>query len=324
MSIKKTIVISALALTLVVTPFTSIKANSNLKTGSNMKISVLTDADILKGIEQGFRSNATKEEKQKAKDLYLKMVKKDEESAKYWNEIYKMNILKNNPSHFEGEEYSFKYFAEQFKEGLSKEKLKQAKDLYEKMVKAEKEGNFNDSEKIMKQLFELGVFDEGEKIETTGDIDLVQGDKVETKYEGNIDEYTFEIFSKEFKKDLSKETLKKAKDLFEKMIKQEEKGNYDDADKIMKQMNELGVFEEGEKIETIGDKAVGFADTKAEVSSVMTLEEFKASIVNNADQAKVNKAMELFKKAEACREEADKCWKQLLEMNIFDDGKDEK
>ncbi|WDV45114.1 hypothetical protein PV797_16545 [Clostridiaceae bacterium M8S5] len=442
MKIKKTILTSVVALTLVVTPFTSIYANTtNLNTTSDDKITVLTDEDILKDLEQSFRLNATSEQKKKAKELYLKAMKKDEERAKYWNEIYKLKILKNDVS-CKGEEYSFKHFAEQFKEGLSKETLKKAKDLYGKMVKAEKEGNFNDSEKIMKQLFELGVFDkpfetaegnldkytfniyskefkkdlsketlkkakdlfekmvkaekegnfnDSEKImkqlfelgvfdkpfETAeGNLDkytfnilskefkkdlsketlkkakdlfekMVKAEKegnfndsekimkqlfelgvfdkpFETA-EGNLDKYTFNILSKEFKKDISKETLKKAKDLFEKMIKLEEEGKYDDADKIMNQINDLGVFKEGEKTETVGSKAEKFEiKCKVVLYGEITLEEFKANIVNNADQAKVNKAIELFKKAKACREEADKCWKQLLEMNIFDDGKDEK
>ncbi|WDV45116.1 hypothetical protein PV797_16555 [Clostridiaceae bacterium M8S5] len=349
MKIKKTIITSAVALTLTLTPFTSIYASSNFNTGKEV-------------YSKEFKKDLSQDTIDKAKTLLEKMIKREkqgnyDDAQKIMKQLTELGVFDegvkvettgDKGSKQKGKvetkyEYNFDNFAKELKKDLSQETINKAKVLFEKMIKLEREGNYDDAQKIMKQLIELNVFDEGAKVETTGDKnskqdnkDIKQEGKVETKYEGNTDEYTFDLIAKEFRKDLSQETRNKAKVLFEKMIKLEREGNYDDAQKIMKQLIELGVFDEGTKVETTGDKnskqdnkdlkQEGKVETRYEGNTdEYTFDLIAKEFKKDLSQETRNKAKVLFERMikdekEGNYDNAQKIMKQLIELNIFDEG----
>ncbi|QUI25144.1 hypothetical protein HZI73_23865 [Vallitalea pronyensis] len=126
-------------------------------------------------------------------------------------------------------------------------------------------------------------------------------------------EWNFEIFSQSFKKDISKEELKKAQGLFDKATKLEE-----DASTYWEQLYALDVF---------GETKWGTIEHNMACETIipdMSFEEFAKIFKKDVKAEDLKKAEELFDKANALDkeekyEEAAKVWDDFYALDLFKD-----
>jgi bacterioferritin (cytochrome b1) len=113
----------------------------------------------------------------------------------------------------ECEPLTFEEFIEDMKEEMSKEDLTKAESLYNQLTTLDEQENFDEAEKIWKQL-----------------------DTILRKYEKPL---TFDELFGDMKEDMSNDDWKKAESLYNQVINLENKENFDEADKTWDQLDDI-------------------------------------------------------------------------------------
>ncbi|MCT4688794.1 tetratricopeptide repeat protein [Vallitalea sp.] len=299
MNIKKGLLAGALVATLGVTSLASVYAKADVKElNDNIAICTMDENYVFnfKEFSKEFKDNISKQDYKKAEKLFNKAIKLEDDAYKYWDELYKLDLFDTSIVN-DIEPLPFENIAEMFKKDITTEIKNKAEKIYSKIVKFEKEGNFDEAIKLWEELDSLDVYD----IEDCVDMGV-----------STIENMSFEEFSKNFKKDIKPEDKKKAKQLYEKAVKLEKENKINDAIKVWDQLFSLDIFDKTE-------------DTNMIVSSmeVVSFEEFAKGFKKDLSQKDKKKAKQLYEKALKLEQnnkmdEAIKVWDQLFEMNLFD------
>lgn len=176
-------------------------------------------------LKKELKSDLSPKDLKKAEQLFDKAIAFDkegkfDEANKIWDELYSMNIFSYE---MDCDDLTFDNLKQVFKKDLSKEDINKAKALFDKAMELEKKDKFEDAEKVWEQLYALEIFD----------------------YDfGEYEEYTYDMFKQELKKDISKDDQAKAKQLFEKALELDKSGNYDDAKKVWDELYDMDIFQE--------------------------------------------------------------------------------
>lgn len=230
--------------------------------------------------------NISKEDYKKAETLFNKAISLEDQSFNYWDELYSLDL-------FDVEDFTFEDFSEDFKKDIQPDVKKKAKELFNKAIKLEEDGNYDDADKVWEELYSLDLFD----------LELIDGECLI-----DFEDFTFEDFSMDFKKDIQPEVKKKAEELFNKAIKLEEDSKYDDADKVWDELDSLDLFD----VEFFDD--VDLIDFEDFTCEDFTFEDFSQDFKNDAKKEDIEKAKDLFNKATELDKESFKVWDDLYEI----------
>ncbi|GKX29891.1 hypothetical protein SH1V18_23710 [Vallitalea longa] len=265
MNIKKGLLAGALVATIGITSLNSVYAKTDVKELNDNIASAITEYSVFdfKHFSKEFKEDISKEDYKKAEKLFNKAIKLEDDSSKYWDELYKLDLFDEieNVDITIGSDLTFEEFAKSFKKDLKEEDKKKAKELYEKAVQLDKDKKYDEAVKVWNQLFEMNLFDEmGENVKVENmdediilsgseaifidDLSEIPGDIIV-----EINNTSFEEFSKNFKKDLKEEDKKKAKELYEKAVQLDKDKKYDEAVKVWSQLFEMNLFNEMKDIE---------------------------------------------------------------------------
>lgn len=193
----------------------------------------------------------------------------------------------------------FEDFKHDLKKDISKEDMKILKTKFEKANKLEK-----DVEGYWNKLYDMDIFkDNMPKDMIDKDFGVEDGALDFTTENPMMDgiEFTFEDFAKSFKEDVKKDDLAKAKDLFEKAMAEEKKGEYGKADELFQAIDKLDVYDDFTEIpEDMVDSGFGVDDSIENPimdGIELTFEDFAKSFKDNVKKEDLAKAKKLFDKA---------------------------
>ncbi len=363
MDIKKGLLAGLMVTTISMTALTSVYAKAPVQDKGEPKIAICTTDECtidsnfdfnFKEFSKQFKENVSQEDYKKAENLFNKAIKLEDDASEYWDELYKLDLFDTSVLLGNVEPMPFEEFSKMFKKDITTETKNKAKEIYNKIIKLEKEGKFDETMELWKELDSLELYDETNNI--------VMGTST-------MENMSFEEFAKSFKKDVKEEDKKKAKELYEKAVQLDKDKKYDEAVKVWDQLFEMKLFDEMGEIKNIeiGEDAtkvisfdnIGEADivgikgnVKVEnmdkdiiLSGIESLsidelsempgdiiieinntsfEEFSKNFKKDVKEEDKKKAKELYEKAvqldkDKKYDEAVKVWSQLFEMNLFDE-----
>lgn len=237
--------------------------------------------------KQYFKKDLTKEELKKAEELFNKALeaekKEDYKAAdKIWESIYAMNLYGDTYDIEIAGEINFEDEKQYFRKIFTKTELEKAKELFEKINEAEKKQDFDTSSKLWDQVFAMNLY-------------------------GDTYEFNFADEKEYFKKNLTADELKKAEDLFTKLVAAEKNADEKSMNEIWKAIDKMNLYADG----TMEIAIWTFADEKKEFKKDVTEKQLKEA------EELFNKAMEAEKKADY--EEANKYWEIYNEMDLYKD-----
>ncbi|GMQ60976.1 tetratricopeptide repeat protein [Vallitalea maricola] len=344
MNIKKGLLAGLMVTTISMTALTSVyakgpvvnkgKSNIAICTSNATECTIDSNFDFnFKEFSKEFKENVSQEDYKKAENLFNKAIKLEDDASEYWDELYKLDLFDTSVLLGNVEPMPFEEFSKMFKKDITTETKNKAKEIYNKIIKLEKEGKFDETMELWKELDSLELYDETNNI--------VMGTST-------MENMSFEEFAKSFKKDLKEEDKKKAKKLFEKAVQLDKDKKYDEAVKVWDQLFEMNLFDEMGEIKNIEigedaakvitfDDEVGFDKIGTESFSIAEMpgdviieinntsfEEFSKNFKKDVKEEDKKKAKELYEKAvqldkDKKYDEAVKVWIQLFEMNLFDE-----
>lgn len=244
MKIKNGIIAGAMVLTIGMTSLSSVYASNTqqIKCQSDIMIcstGIISNTLDFKELSKDFKNNISKTELQKAETLFNKATNLEGDASKYWDEIYNLDLFdtdgkyndniitcgeldNNDLSEIDSidmiEELKFEDFATEFKKDIKPEVKKKVEVLFNKANKLDKDGKYDEAMKVWDEIYEMNIFDA-----MIIDSSILADDAIELTNElENIEPFTFKEFSKDFKKDVKPEVVKKAKELFNKANKLDE------------------------------------------------------------------------------------------------------
>lgn len=276
MNMKKGIMTAAMALLIGASALSNVYASPNTKAQS--EVSVEQMAYTFKEFKKDLKDNISSSDLKKAEGLFNKAIKLEDECNEYWDQFYKLDLYDtsgwNETEMIDNAPMTFKEFSKDFKKDIKKDVLKKAEGIYNKMVSLEKEGKYEEASKKIEEIYKLGVYD-------------------------MASQYSFEDFSKDFKKDVKEAEVKKAKALYNQAVAYEKDSKLDEAYKAWEQLDALDLFDS------------------------YTFDDLKEEIKKDAKSTDVKKAEDLFNQAiklekEHKIEDAEKVWDELYGLDIFD------
>lgn len=191
-------------------------------------------------------------------------------------------------------QWNFDELSKEFKDNISKADYKKAEELFSKATKLGE-----DASKYWDELYKLDLFG----------VELVE-------------ELSFKDLSKEFKKDIKPEVMKKAEELFNKALKLEKENKEEEAFKVWDELFAMNLFDDSGVIEIIDeefdDVDVEYGDIMIENYKPFTFEDFSQDFKKDVKPEVLQKAKELFNKAIKAEEESIKVWDELYNMDIFE------
>lgn len=167
--------------------------------------------------KQELKKDVSKEDLAKAKALFEKASRLNQQATEAWDELYNMNIF--NDQFGLDSQYTFNMFKEELKDDISKDDLNKAKALFNKAMDYEKNDKYEEAQKVWDELYQLDIF--------------------------NccfLDDYSFEQLKEDFKQEVSKNDLNKAESLFEKAMGLEKKGKFEDAKQVWDELYSMDIF----------------------------------------------------------------------------------
>lgn len=231
------------------------------------------------------KKDLTKDQMAKVKSLFDKAIALEEKqeiekASDIWNEIDSMDVFDCEDCDFE---YTFEELKKELKSDVSPKDLKKAEQLFDKAIALDKEGKYDEANKVWNELYSLNIF----------------------TYEMDYEDFTFDSLEQEFKKDVSKEDINKAKALFDKAMELEKKDKFDDAEKVWEQLYALEIFDHD------------FGEFEE-----YTYDMFKQELKKDISKDDHAKAKQLFEKASELDkigkfDDAKKVWDELYDMDIF-------
>ncbi|GMQ58317.1 hypothetical protein AN1V17_27120 [Vallitalea sediminicola] len=358
MDIKKGLLAGLMVTTISMTALTSVyakgpvvnkgKSNIAICTSNATECTIDSNFDFnFKEFSKQFKENISQEDKKKAENLFNKAIKLEDDASEYWDELYKLDLFDTSVLLGNVEPMPFEEFSKMFKKDITTETKNKAKEIYNKIIKLEKEGKFDETMELWKELDSLDMYD---KMEGFGVVDISMNEIM-----------SFEDFAKNFKKDVKEEDKNKAKELYEKAVQLDKDKKYDEAVKVWNQLFKMNLFDEmgeatanvisfdkiGEagvdgikgnvKIEkmdqdvilsgtesfSIDDLSEMPGDVIIEINNT-SFEDFAKNFKKDVKEEDKKKAKELYEKAvqldkDNKYDEAVKIWSQLFEMNLFDE-----
>ena len=321
MDIKKGLLAGLMVTTISMTALTSVYAKAPVQHKGEPKIAICTTDECtidsnfdfnFKEFSKQFKENVSQEDYKKAENLFNKAIKLEDDASEYWDELYKLDLFDTSVLLGNVEPMSFEEFSKMFKKDITTETKNKAKEIYNNIIKLEKEGKFDETMELWKELDSLELYDETNNI--------VMGTST-------MENMSFEEFAKSFKKDVIEDDKKKAKELYEKAVQLDKDKKYDEAVKVWSQLFEMNLFDETGAIkhieigEAVADVITFEGDVnldKVDAMQELTFEEFSKGFKKDLKPEVIEKAKELFEKATAKEKEAQKVWDEIYKMDIFE------
>lgn len=189
MGIRKKIITGAMIVAIGVASVTSVNAkNTNDKVVDiNAEICTSTEFDsqfTFKEFSKQFKSNISKANEKKAKELFDKANKYSKDASKYYEELYKLDLydetsfsdninvvideeainVETTPLTAEtisvNLEINFEDYARDFKKDIKKEVKQKAELLFNKAMKLEKQNKFEEALKVWDEFYKLDLYNE--------------------------------------------------------------------------------------------------------------------------------------------------------------------
>ncbi|MCT4544030.1 MAG: hypothetical protein N4A63_10855 [Vallitalea sp.] len=332
MNIKKGIITGALIATISMTSLTGVNASTKQ-----------TNNEYFKEFSQEFKTNISKEDYKKAESYYKEAMNLTDEANKYYDQLYKLDLFDDEmiteaisideTCSTICEEMSFKEFAKGLKKDIKDIDYKKAKELFEKIMKLEKENKYEEANKLWDNLFKMDIFDFADiiNIDEVNNANVTVTESIQVNENANTIEniteaipFTFEDFAKDFKKDIKDVEYKEAKKLYEKAIELEESKKYEEASKLWDKLFNMDIFDFEGDIKNIDDNIMDLENVttinltdNSSSALVFTFEEFSKEFKKGIKPKVIEEAKDLFEKYMKAEEEAIKIWDKLNKMDIY-------
>lgn len=253
MNIKNGIIAGAMVLTIGMTSLSSVYASGTEQTKCESDIMICTTSSTgiidstfnFKELSKDFKDNISKSDLKKSETLFNKATSLEEDASKYWDKLYKLDLFEDeldNNDLLETEsidmtdQLKFEDFAKELKKDIKPEVKKKVEQLFNKANQLDIDGKYDEAMKVWDEIYEMNLFDDmiiDDSMFTNDEIELTD----ETDELEMLEPFTFEEFSKDFKKDVKPAVVKKAKELFNKAIKLDE-----ESIKAWDQLYEMDIF----------------------------------------------------------------------------------
>jgi tetratricopeptide (TPR) repeat protein len=319
MNIKKGILAGTIIMTIGISSLTNVLANPNTNTnGTTTATSITVDATKFEKFSEQFKDTINQRDYNKAKDLFNKAIDIEKKFDEKSIELCKLDLFDETNINVTDADtiFTFEDFSKDFKKDVKPEVVTKAKKLFNQINALEKNKKFDEANKLWDELSQLDLFDDIEMM----DIDVTN--------ETNICDatFTFEDFSKDFKKNVKPEVVTKAKKLFDQINAFEKNNEFEKATKLWDELFQLDLYDI--KIDTIdvtnaltNDLSNDFTDdvtNDVNISdNIFNFEHISKNFKKDVKPEVLAKAKKLTNELNELEKELSRLWNELDNMDIY-------